>query len=190
MDQTFEKRKKLIYEFICDEFYVPMKLKELAILLQVPKDQRNELKKVMDSLEADGRTTQEKYDAKLEMKKLAESFGGNVSNDYTGYDGIHLSFFPYKKTDPERVRDWKAMFGVIIQDNEMSTMEQGITLGGPKPNEMALDSEYMKTHAMCPSEGVVIMNNEFSNVSVPYKRYDTSGTVILDENGNITAESN
>ena len=43
MDQTFEKRKKLIYDFICDEFYVPMKLKELAILLQVPKDQRKEL---------------------------------------------------------------------------------------------------------------------------------------------------
>ena len=30
MDQTFERRKKLIYDFICDEFYVPMKLKELA----------------------------------------------------------------------------------------------------------------------------------------------------------------
>ena len=28
MDQTFERRKKLIYDFICDEFYVPMKLKE------------------------------------------------------------------------------------------------------------------------------------------------------------------
>ncbi len=55
MDQTFEKRKKLIYEFICDEFYVPMKLKELAILLQVPKEQRNELKKVMDALEAEGK---------------------------------------------------------------------------------------------------------------------------------------
>ena len=38
MDQTFEKRKKIIYDFICDDFYVPMKLKELAILLQVPKD--------------------------------------------------------------------------------------------------------------------------------------------------------
>ena len=55
MDQTFEKRKKIIYEFICDEFYVPMKLKELAILLQVPKEQRNELKKVLDSLEAEGK---------------------------------------------------------------------------------------------------------------------------------------
>ena len=53
MDQTFEKRKKIIYEFICDEFYVPMKLKELAILLQVPKEQKNDLKKVMDSLEAE-----------------------------------------------------------------------------------------------------------------------------------------
>ena len=55
MDQTFEKRKKIIYEFICDEFYVPMKLKELAILLQVPKEQRSELKRVMDALEAEGK---------------------------------------------------------------------------------------------------------------------------------------
>ena len=53
MDQTFEKRKKIIYEFICDDMYVPMKLKELAILLQVPKEQRSELKAVMDALEAD-----------------------------------------------------------------------------------------------------------------------------------------
>ena len=55
MDQIFEQRKKMIYDLICDEFYVPMKLKELAILLQVPKEQRNELKKVMDALEAEGK---------------------------------------------------------------------------------------------------------------------------------------
>lgn len=47
MDELFEKRKKIIYEFICDEFYVPMKLKELSMLLQVPKDQKGELKAVM-----------------------------------------------------------------------------------------------------------------------------------------------
>lgn len=55
MDQIFEKRKKIIYEFICDELYVPMKLKELAMLLQVPKSEREDLKAVMDSLEADGK---------------------------------------------------------------------------------------------------------------------------------------
>ena len=55
MDSMFEKRKKIIYEFICDEFYVPMKLKELAILLQVPKEQKSELKSILDALECEGK---------------------------------------------------------------------------------------------------------------------------------------
>ena len=68
----FDKRKKLIYEFICDELYVPMKLKELAILLQVPKEQREELKHIMDALEAEGKvhlTAKGKY-VKGESKHL------------------------------------------------------------------------------------------------------------------------
>ena len=36
MDDNFEKRKKVIYDFICDDLYVPMKLKEIAVILQVP----------------------------------------------------------------------------------------------------------------------------------------------------------
>ncbi len=55
MDDTFEKRKKIIYEFMCDDLYVPMKLKELAVLLQVPKEQRGELKSILDMLEAEGK---------------------------------------------------------------------------------------------------------------------------------------
>ena len=55
MDGTFEKRKKIIYEFICDDIYVPMKLKELAVLLQVPKEQKNELKEIMDALVEEGK---------------------------------------------------------------------------------------------------------------------------------------
>ena len=30
MSQTFEKRKKVIYDLICDDLYVPMKFRELA----------------------------------------------------------------------------------------------------------------------------------------------------------------
>ena len=55
MNEIFEKRKKMIYDFICDEFYVPMKIKEFAILLQVPKEERGELKKILDALEAEGK---------------------------------------------------------------------------------------------------------------------------------------
>ena len=47
MEQTFEKRKKIIYDFICDDFYVPMKFKEIAMLLQVPKEARGDLKETI-----------------------------------------------------------------------------------------------------------------------------------------------
>lgn len=72
MDNTFEKRKKVIYDFICDDFYVPMKLKEIAIMLQVPKEAKGELKKVLESLEADGkiRVTQKGKYVKGEAKTL------------------------------------------------------------------------------------------------------------------------
>lgn len=52
---TFEKRKKVIYDFICDDFYVPMKIKEIAMVLQVPREQRDELKAVLDALEEEGK---------------------------------------------------------------------------------------------------------------------------------------
>ena len=53
--EQLEKRKKLIAELILEnEFYVPMKTKEIAILLQIPKSQRGELQEVLDSLVSDG----------------------------------------------------------------------------------------------------------------------------------------
>ncbi len=53
--KLLQDRKKLIYEFICDELYVPMKAKEMAAVLQVPKSQRAELKEVLDALTAECR---------------------------------------------------------------------------------------------------------------------------------------
>ena len=56
MEKTIlEERKKTIYQFICDEFYVPMKAKEMAVVLSVPKSQRSELKEELDALEMEGR---------------------------------------------------------------------------------------------------------------------------------------
>ena len=41
-DRNFEKRKKVIYQFMQDELYVPMKLKEIAAVLRIPgKKKRN-----------------------------------------------------------------------------------------------------------------------------------------------------
>ena len=55
MDQTFEKRKKVIFDFICDDRYVPMRVREIAAVLQIPREQRDELKAVLDALVDDGK---------------------------------------------------------------------------------------------------------------------------------------
>ena len=53
--ELLQERKKMIYDFICDELYVPMKAKEMAIVLNVPKSQRGELLEVLDALTAEGK---------------------------------------------------------------------------------------------------------------------------------------
>ena len=53
--ELFEKRKKTIYDFICDPAYVPMRVKDMAAVLQVAKNQRDDLKMVLDELVAEGK---------------------------------------------------------------------------------------------------------------------------------------
>ena len=55
-DKVFEDRKNMLEDLILhNDLYVPMKTKELAILMQVPKEDRHELQAVLDSLVAEGR---------------------------------------------------------------------------------------------------------------------------------------
>lgn len=53
--EELEKRKKVIYDFICDDLYTPMKIKEIAILLNIPKEQRSELEEVLSALVEEGK---------------------------------------------------------------------------------------------------------------------------------------
>lgn len=53
--EILQERKKIIYQFICDELYVPMKAKEMAVVLNIPKSQRSELLEVLDALIAEGK---------------------------------------------------------------------------------------------------------------------------------------
>lgn len=74
--KSLEERKKIIYDLICDSHYVPMKQKELAILLQVPREQRQELVEVLDALLADGKIQLSKRGrySKAETKTVVGTF--------------------------------------------------------------------------------------------------------------------
>ncbi len=54
-NRILEEKKRIIYEFICDARYVPMKQKELAIVLQVPRERREELTWALEELLAEGK---------------------------------------------------------------------------------------------------------------------------------------
>lgn len=80
MDHIFEKRKKVIYDFICDDFYVPMKVKEIATVLQITKEQRSELQKILDTLVEEGKISLSKRGkySKGQAKRITGTFQANA----------------------------------------------------------------------------------------------------------------
>ncbi len=54
-EKLMEDRKQMLLTLMKDPAYVPMKLKELAMLLNVPKEQRKELEEVLNELVASGK---------------------------------------------------------------------------------------------------------------------------------------
>ena len=79
MDKTFEKRKKVVHDLICDDLYTPMKFKELAVLLQVAKEDRDALRMILEELEEEGKIYLSKCGkyCKGEAKKLRGRYRAN-----------------------------------------------------------------------------------------------------------------
>lgn len=78
--EKLEQRKKTIYGLICDDLYVPMKIKEIAILLDIPKERRPELEEVLEALVAEGKveiSKKGKY-SKATNKLIPGRFIGNA----------------------------------------------------------------------------------------------------------------
>lgn len=73
MDKVvLEEKKKIVYGFISEKKYQPIKFKEMMSLLQVPRKEKADFREVMESLIADGKIT---IDVKGKIKPIA----GNIS---------------------------------------------------------------------------------------------------------------
>ena len=77
--ELFEQRKAMLVSLMNETAYVPMKLKELAILLNVPKEQREELKAVLNALLSEGKISISKKGkfGKAEAFALTGIFSGH-----------------------------------------------------------------------------------------------------------------
>ena len=54
-NKKLKNRKKLLLDFVSNKEYQPMRAKDIAMLLQIPKGKRSELFQVLDELEAEGK---------------------------------------------------------------------------------------------------------------------------------------
>ena len=54
-EEKLEQRKQRLMQIFRHKDYVPMRIRELAILLDVPKEERADLKEVLDALLAEGK---------------------------------------------------------------------------------------------------------------------------------------
>jgi len=74
--ELLNRRKQLILELVNESGYLPMKIKELAILLQIPKEARNDLREVLDALIKEGKLSVSKRGkyAKAETFALTGTF--------------------------------------------------------------------------------------------------------------------
>ncbi len=102
-EQVLEQRKKMMEELLRDPSYVPMKLKELALLLNIPKDQRKDLKDVMDALVSEGKagiSKKGKY-GKPETFALTGIFCGHPKGfGFVTIEGMEKDIFiPADKTE-------------------------------------------------------------------------------------------
>lgn len=79
-EKTREQRKHIIVELMNHPNYVPMKQKELAIIMQVPKSSRQEFKQMLDELVEEGKisvSSRKKY-TKSKFPVIIGTFQANI----------------------------------------------------------------------------------------------------------------
>lgn len=91
MSDNYEYRKKMIYDFMCEDMYVPMKIKELCIVLGVTKQDRPVLERILLELQEEG---------KIELSKRGK-YSKAESKNVTGVFTAHQRGFGFVTIDGE-----------------------------------------------------------------------------------------
>ncbi len=85
-----DKRKKVIMDLVSAEFYVPMKEKELAVMLQVSKEDRGELNRILNELLAEGKLSLTKKGKFIKAKHSDKELVGTFISHPKGFGFVEI----------------------------------------------------------------------------------------------------
>lgn len=90
VQKEHDKRKKIILDLMEEEFYVPMKEKELAVMLQVSKEDRTELNRILNELLAEGKLSLTKKGKFIKAKHADEQLIGTFISHQKGFGFVEI----------------------------------------------------------------------------------------------------
>jgi len=171
MKKSYAERKKIVYELMQNEFYVPMKEKELAILLQVEPEDRQELSRILTELISEEKiqiSKRGKYS--LFEKNKVEILTGIFISHHKGFGFVEVEgraddlFIPMDKVngafhnDTVSVRLLGKPEGKRQEAEIVAVLERGTT-------------QIVGTYEPCKSYGFVIPDNQklASDIYIPEK---------------------
>ena len=118
-DDLLKQRKDMLVSLFEEKSYVPMKLKELAIFLEIPKARREELKEVLDSLLEEGRigiSKKGRYGKAQDFARVGIFSGHAKGFGFVTIEGQEQDIFiPSEKTAGAMHRD---NVQVVIQEEQ------------------------------------------------------------------------
>ena len=174
MEKTFEERKQVILSMMQDELYVPMKEKELAIMLQVKPQDRGELTAVLQSLLEEEKiqiSKRGKYSLYDSKQKADELITGTFISNQRGFGFVEVDgreedlFIPESKVngafhlDTVQVKLLPPSKGRRREAEVVTVLERGTT-------------QIVGTYEKCKNFGFVIPDNQklSSDIFIPNER--------------------
>lgn len=156
-NEQMKQRKEMIEALMREPSYVPMKLKELAILLDVPKNRREELREVVDQLVLEGKvgvSRKGKY-GKPDTFAVAGTYTGNARGfGFVSVEGMDQDvFIPEEKTGSALHGD---RVQIVIEEKPGGKRPEGAVL---KVLERA-NRQIIGTYQKSKSYGFVVPDNQ------------------------------
>lgn len=174
LTKAVERRKTMLTALMKDTSYTPMKLKEMAILLDIPKEQRSELKAVLDELLNEGKISvseKGKYGSP-ELFAVVGIFCGNAKGfGFVSIEGLEDDvFIPGNNVNG-------AMHGdkvkIVIEESHSNKKKEGTVVGILEHVNPTIVGIYQKSNGF----GFVLPDNQKFSRDIFIPQGDDCGAV-------------